>query len=145
MKAALRFLFVMVPALAGADTIYKCEDNGKAVFTATPTGPSCQPMGLKVIEADPKEAARLRRETELWNEQRREMVQDSLAREAKATQQRRKAELDAVKTNPRRSTKGGQWQSGLGADPGPEKATVPIAPDTASSGSGTNRGSAGGR
>ncbi len=101
MKTAL-CLLLSAPANSGrAETVYKCGDNGKTVFTGTPTGPSCQPMGLQVIEADPQEAARQRRETELWNERRTEQVRQSLAREARTEQRKRKAELDAVSVVPR--------------------------------------------
>lgn len=103
MKSAPLLLFAALPLLAGADTVYKCVDGGRTAFTGTPTGPSCQPMGIQATEPDPQEAARQRRETELWNEQRQEQVQRILDREAKTERDRHKAELDAVSMVPRLS------------------------------------------
>lgn len=48
-----------------ADPVFRCLENGRTAYSAQPGGPSCQPVDLKVIEADPREAARQRRETEL--------------------------------------------------------------------------------
>jgi hypothetical protein len=79
-----------------ADPVFRCLENGKTVYSAKPGGASCQSMDLKVIEADPREAARQRRETELWNEERTRAVQQSLAQEAKAEAQRRRTEVEAV-------------------------------------------------
>jgi hypothetical protein len=100
MKAAaaalLAALLTAPPAPAAAETVFRCDENGKTIFTQNPSGASCQPLELKVIEPDPEEAARQRRESELWNEERERLVQQSRDREAKAAAQKRQAELKAL-------------------------------------------------
>ncbi len=117
MKAALPILLAALaaPPPAAAETVFRCTENGKTTFTEIAHGPACQPMDLKVIEADPREATRQNRETRLWNEQRESQVQRMLDRESSTETQRRKSELEALSTGRGRrgDSRHGYARSGL--------------------------------
>jgi len=104
MKPAFSVLLCVFAALhqaVNAGGVFRCEENGKTIFTEQATGASCQPMELKVIEPDSQEADRQRLETELWKERREMEAQRSLDRDARARQSLRAAEIEAVSRVPR--------------------------------------------
>lgn len=87
---ALALLAQANPTFAG--TVFRCIENGKTSFSATATGPACQPLDLKeAAPPDPQAAARQQRELEEWSRQRDFEVQNIQRREAIA----RSAELSA--------------------------------------------------
>jgi hypothetical protein len=99
MRAALFILLsslAAIPSIGSAETVFRCTENGKTTFTAKPTGPSCQPRDLKVIEPEPQEAARQRQELENWKAREADETRRIMEREARTEAQRRKAELDAL-------------------------------------------------
>lgn len=77
---------------ADAGSVFRCVENGKTSFSATATGPTCQPLDLKeAAPPDPNAVARQQRELEEWSKQRDFEVQNIQRREAIS----REAELSA--------------------------------------------------
>jgi hypothetical protein len=90
-------VLAVLPVAAGAQSVFRCAENGKTTFTSNPTGPSCQPLDIRADDPPVTEdLARKQRELEEWNQRREEEVQQSLARESAAETQRRKGELAAL-------------------------------------------------
>jgi hypothetical protein len=111
------FLSMLASALmfaalaANADTVYRCIQGGRTVFSDTPVADSCAPLDLKVQQPNPEEVARAeeqkRRAAERNREEREQAAMDRLlqaqteaaraaARQAEA--QRRLAEQQALAT-----------------------------------------------
>ena len=51
-------LFLAATSAAEGDTVYRCLQDGKPIFTDAP-GPGCQPLNLQVVRPSPEEVARL--------------------------------------------------------------------------------------
>jgi hypothetical protein len=106
------FILAATSRAIGAETAFRCIENGKTVFSEISIGPSCQPLDLKVYRPDPQEVERRQRELEQWNRQREMEVRRILDREAAAETQRRKAELDALGMDRARAGKTGHRSRG---------------------------------
>lgn len=63
---ALALLLAAAPVSAD---IYRCQTNGRAVYTETPSSPDCQPLNINMTPGNPQEAERIRQQhddTENW-------------------------------------------------------------------------------
>jgi hypothetical protein len=75
------------PALA--DQVYKCVDaQGQSTFSDRPCAPSAKKTEIAVQQADPAEAARLAKQSQVL------MSQDDLRRKQQATQDKSKSQQD---------------------------------------------------
>ena len=62
----------LLPALADADPpVYRCQQNGRTIFTDGPVNTSCQLIQLQVYQPDPAEVARIEEQKRLAAEQDR--------------------------------------------------------------------------
>ena len=129
----LALLAVTVPAI-GAETVYRCDDNGRTTFTETASGPSCRPLTLKEHRPDPREVELQRRDLEDWNRRREAEVRQSLERESAAETQRRKAELAALGSGQARTghtahkSRGSRRRAGDGTAHRTTRAAGPVVP-----------------
>lgn len=53
-----------VPLTVGADSVFRCTENGRTVFTDKPDGASCNSVEIEIRQPDPEEIARMQREKE---------------------------------------------------------------------------------
>ncbi|CAL1240255.1 hypothetical protein [Candidatus Methylocalor cossyra] len=90
-RARLFAFLVLIPMApwAGADTVYRCVQNGKTIFSDTPVAGSCVPLEIKVPQADPAELARLeekkRQEAERDRREREQAEQERAIRAQEAS------------------------------------------------------------
>lgn len=93
-----------VSGSTGAETVFRCTENGKTKFTGKATGNACQPLDIKAVQPNSGDLSRRQQELEEWNRQREERVQQSIAQEAATEAQRRRAQLaDVSRGEPRLS------------------------------------------
>lgn len=118
MRTAIAILASILLSLspAGADTVYRCIQDGRTIFSDQPAAASCTPMDLKVTEPSPEEMARLEEKKRLATEQEREereqaardrllraQVDAARAAERQAEAQRRLAEQQALEAERQRA------------------------------------------
>lgn len=100
MKALISILasviLLILPA-ARADTVYRCVQNGKLLFTDEPAGSSCEPLHLQVPQPNPEDLAR-------WQEKKRQRAeQERLEQDEAERRQLLQAQVDAARAAARQA------------------------------------------
>jgi hypothetical protein len=96
--------FMACSGSVSAETVFRCTENGKTIFTESATGPACRPLDIRADPADSEDVARRQQESQEWNRRREEIVQQGLARDAMVEAQRRRAEITGLGRGETRSS-----------------------------------------
>jgi hypothetical protein len=82
---------LLAPAVADAETVYRCVQNGKTIFTDDPVDSSCGSIDLQVHHPSPEDLARLHEEKRLQAEEER------MEREEAQREELIRAQVDAAR------------------------------------------------